>query len=96
MPLVLITVGVIFLVTAVNGTSSAFLSLLKSDFIGQDNFTYWLISIVIVGALGYVDELEPFADGFLALIVIMLLLSNKGFFTQFNTGISATQQTQAA
>jgi uncharacterized membrane protein YgcG len=89
MPFVLIIVGIVLLVAAVRNTVAApaspnLATLIKGDFTGQDNFAYWLVSILVIGALGYVPELKPLSRAFLVLVIIVLFLSNGGFFSKFN------------
>ena len=92
MPFVLIIVGVVFLVSGVRGTSSELLSLLRSDFTGPNNFLYWLLSILVIGAIGYIEPLKPVSRAFLALLIVVLFLTagntkngGGGFFAQFNS-----------
>jgi hypothetical protein len=90
MPFALIIVGIILLIAGVRGQIGNLASLIKSDFTGSGNYIYWVVAILAVGSIGYVKKLQPISDAFLALVLIVLLLSNKGFFAQFMTGISAT------
>ncbi len=66
-------------------------SLLKQDFQGKNNFAYWVLSILIIGAIGYIKPLQPVSRAFMLLVIIVLFLSNKGVFDQFNTAFQATQ-----
>jgi hypothetical protein len=52
------------------------------------NFFYWIIAIGLIGAVGYVDDLKPISNGFLALVIVVLLLDNRGFFTQFSAALN--------
>jgi hypothetical protein len=87
MPFALILVGIVLLVSAVRNTSSDLYTLVKGDFTGTDNFAYWLVSILIIGALGYIEPLKPISRVFLALIVIVLLIAHRGVFAQFNAQV---------
>jgi hypothetical protein len=93
MPFVLIVVGVLILVSALHGTSGALFSTLKSDFTGSDNFLYWVIAILVVGSIGYVKKFQPLSAAFLTLLLIVLFIANKGFFAQFQQGISGAAST---
>lgn len=68
--------------------------LLKDDFTGKNNFVYWVLSILIVGAIGYIKPLQPVSRAFMLLIIIVLFLTNKGVFAQFNEALAGTQQQQ--
>lgn len=90
MPFVLLTVGIVLLVAGVrntvtaNGSTEGLFDLAKGDFTGKGNFFHWFVAIIVIGGIGYVDELKPMANAFLALIIIGLFLSNGGFFSQVN------------
>lgn len=89
MPFALAIIGIAIFVTALRGTTSTLFGLIKDDFTGNGNFIYWVLSILLIGSLGYVKRLQPIANGFLALVMIVLLIGagNKGFFAQFMAGI---------
>ena len=94
MPFVLIIAGVVLLVAAVRNTQQDLFGLLAKDFVGPNNFIFWFVSIVIIGAIGYVPKLKPLSDGFLILVILALFLGNKkniGFFGMFQKQIGATQ-----
>lgn len=83
MPYVLVIVGIILTVAGVRNTHTALFSLVAGDFTGSKSFVWWTISILGIGAVGYVEDLRKLANYFLALIFIVLVLSNKGVFAQF-------------
>lgn len=88
MAFALIIVGIVLVVSSVrdtvtNGTPNL-VGLLKSEFTGDKNFTYWAFSILIIGGLGYIPTFKPLSRAFLALVIVVLFLSNGGFFQQFN------------
>lgn len=90
MPFALVGIGLILIVTGMRDTHAQLGRQLVADFTGQQNFSVWVLAIGSVGALGYVAELKTFSRYFLALILISMMLSQKGFFqsfmTQFNAG----------
>jgi hypothetical protein len=90
MPFALVIVGVILLIAGIRGQIGNLASLIKSDFTGSGNYIYWVVAILAVGSVGYVKKLQPISDAFLALVLIVLMLANKGFFAQFMSGLSAT------
>lgn len=87
MPFVLLIVGAVFVISGVKNTSSQLLKLLDGDFTGQHNYIYWMVSILIIGAVGYIEDLKPVSRAFLVLVIIVLFLSNGGFFQKFNQGL---------
>jgi hypothetical protein len=79
------------IVSAVRGTQTQLLALLKADVTGKNNYIYWSIAILGIGAVGYIKELKPFATALLVLVVVVLFLDSKGVFTQFVSAINSTQ-----
>jgi hypothetical protein len=89
MPFALIIIGLALLITAIRGTTGAFFTLVKGDFTGNGNFIYWLVAILVIGAVGYIKKLQPVSDMMLALVLIVLFLkSGTGFFDQFTKQIA--------
>lgn len=84
-------IGIALLISGFRGTSGDLVNLLKEDFqpseAGVTPFGLWVVAIVAVGAIGYSKELRPLSNAFLALVFVALLLSNRGFFTQFKTAV---------
>jgi hypothetical protein len=112
MPLALILVGVLFLTASVRGNkcdgqqcSDLLFTTLKDDFTGPNNFIYWGIALWIIGATGYYKPLKPLSNAFLGLVILVLFISNRGFFSKFmeqiqtttvaNAGINTNQSIQA-
>lgn len=77
--------GLLMVVTGVKNTYAQFGTMVSNDFTGPGNFTYWLASLGAVGAIGYVDELREFSRYFMALIVIAMVLANKGLFANLQS-----------
>lgn len=93
MPFALVTAGLIMIITGATGCHKAFGNLLAGEFSGNKNFAYWLASIGAVGALGYVDALRTFSHVFMTLIIVVMLLSNQGFFAQLSQALSSGPKT---
>jgi hypothetical protein len=90
MPIFILFVGVMLVVVGINNKIPEFVSLLKGDFQSKGNsppFQIWIVAIFVAGSLGYVKALRPVANAFLVLIVVALLLSNKGFFAEFTKAL---------
>jgi hypothetical protein len=83
MPFILITVGILMMVVAIRNSQSALGAQIVKDFTGQSNFFYWIVAIFILGAIGYIDELKGPSRAMLALVIVALILSNRGFFNSF-------------
>lgn len=92
MPFVFGIIGVVLVVSGVRGTTSQLTALVKSDFTGTPNYLEWMVAIFLVGAVGYIKELHTLSRMFMAIVVIGLLWSNKGVFSQFTSGIETQQQ----
>jgi hypothetical protein len=100
MPIAFLIFGVFLLVAAVRWDSggSEVWTLLESNLQGKSvttgkqnngNFFAWAAAIILIGAVGYIDELKPAANTMLALVIAVLLLSNNGFFVQLEKDITA-------
>lgn len=91
MPLVFMFIGILLIVAAINNKLPQLKGLVAEDFSPSDNsvgFHIWILALFVAGALGYVKEFKPVANAFLTLIVLSLILSNKGFFAQFQDAIN--------
>ena len=90
MPFVLIIVGIFLFVSAIRGTTGQLATLVKGDFASSGtthSFLYWFVSILVIGAIGYVPALKKLSDAFLVLVILSLAIANKGFFAQFNSAL---------
>lgn len=96
MAFILVLIGLLLVVSAIRGTQAELGSQVVSDFTGPGNFVYWILALGIVGAVGYVGDLQKFSRAFMALLIIVLLLSNKGFFNQFTKSIQTGTAQPAA
>ena len=95
MPLVLIIVGIFLIASAIRGNTGDLFALLKGDFTGPGNFAYWLLAMLILGAVGSVEKLKPMASALMGLVVLVLILKRGdssgmggGFFERFTAGVS--------
>jgi hypothetical protein len=91
MPFVLIVIGLALVVAGVQGNEAQLMQLIKADFAGNGTFkgSYfaWVVAIGVVGGLGYIQKIRPIANAFLVLVILVLFLSNRGFFAQFNNAL---------
>lgn len=106
MPFALLIIGAFLLISAVRGTAdgpNGLFALVSGDFTQPPGFAYWMVAILIVGAVGYIPKVKPISVAFLWLIVLVLFLSKGdpskvggGFFTQFVQGLQSTTTAQTA
>lgn len=89
MPFALVIIGLVLVVTGAKDTYQQFGRQVSSDFTGEGNFTWWLVSLGAVGSLGYIPALRPFSRMFLVLIVIAMVIKNGGFFDQLTSALQA-------
>lgn len=92
MPFAFIFVGLVLLIAGVRDSADDLLTLLKGDLAGQNNFIYWILAILLIGALGYVKDFATLSKAFLGLVIVVLILAedkqgNGGFFTKFQQAI---------
>ena len=90
MPIFFLLVGILLIVVGINDKMSELGGLIKEDFQPSGNtpgFHIWIIAIFVTGSLGYIREFKPVANAFLVLIILGLILSNRGFFDKFTSAI---------
>lgn len=90
MRVVAIIIGAILLLVAVRGTEidsapgsgdgQGLWPLLKQDFEPgqQGNFLAWLVAILVVGAIGYIPQLEGLSTLFITLMIAVLVMGAVG------------------
>ena len=97
MPILFGLFGLILIVAGVRGRvtqgNPSLVSLVKGDFTGNDPFWKWILAILLIGSLGYVPGLRPVSRAFMALVIIVFLLSNKGVFAQLSTALQPAKKT---
>lgn len=96
MPFVIIIIGVMVLLSAIKGTYQQFGNQIASDLQGTTNATtgkagyiYWVSSIVAMGLLGYYSPLQKFSRTFMLLILVGMILANKGLFQQLQAALKS-------
>lgn len=92
-------VGALLLTAGVRDTQAQLFTLVQGDLTGKNNFIFWMLSILLIGAVGYVPKLKPFSIAMLTLVVLVLLLKRGdptgvggGFFSQLTKQLNLTQQ----
>jgi hypothetical protein len=81
----LVTLGLIMIVSGARDTYAALGKEVAED---VTDFMPWIIAIGGIGMLGYFDKLKPFSRGFMALIFIVMVIRNGGFFDKLNEAMS--------
>lgn len=78
----------------INGQSKTLFTLVKGDI--EAGYIYWMFSILVIGALGYVSDLKPLSRAFMALVLVVLILKagnpvngQGGLFAQLQAGLKA-------
>lgn len=90
MPIFILFIGILLIAAGVNNKLPVLTALIKEDFRptdGSPGFHIWIIAIVFAGSLGYVQSLKGVANGFLVLIMLGLILSNRGFIVKFTEAL---------
>jgi hypothetical protein len=101
MPFVFAIVGLVLIISGARGRSSDLLSLVEGD-LTEGNFVYWMLSIAVLGALGYIDALRPLSRALLVLVIVVLVLAEDkaggagGFFAKFQESVSEITGREAA
>lgn len=92
MPILFIGSGLVLILAGANGDAATLYNLVAGDFQGPNSFIWWMLSILVLGLLGYVNGLEHLSKLFLVLVIIVLFLDNGGFFNQFQAYLKTTTQ----
>lgn len=92
----LILIGLMLISVGVQGTQTTLGPLLKSDFSGAGSFWYFIMGIIIVGAIGYYQPMQGVSRLIILLLVLVLLLTNGGFWSQLQAAINAPAAAPAA
>lgn len=87
MPYALTFTGLLMIITGINNTYGQLGAQLKSDFTGDKSFVLYIAALGSVGAIGYIPSMRRFSHMFMALILVSLVLSNKGFFQNFSAAL---------
>jgi hypothetical protein len=97
MPFALLFIGILLIVVSIRNTEQAFLALLVGDFSGTGNFFYWVLAIIVVGAVGYIPKAKPVSDALMVLILLALVLtaSKSGVFSQLTAALGTTKTPSA-
>jgi hypothetical protein len=82
MPAVLIVIGIVLAVVAVRNTQGDLATALETDIPG---FFKWGLAIGVVGGAGYVPGLQTISRWLLALILLVIVLTN---YTKFFAGFT--------
>jgi len=100
MPFALLIVGAFLLIAAVRGQTdgpNGLFALVAGDFTGSPNYTFWIVAILLIGSIGYIQRVKPVSDAMLVLVILVLFLSKGnpaavggGFFTQFTNALNTT------
>ena len=93
MPFALLFIGILLIVVGFQNTYKQFAAEVIKDFSGPGNFFYWMISIGLVGSLGYAESLKTFSRVFMALIIVAMILNNRGFFSKFSEAVETGSST---
>lgn len=87
MPFVLIVIGVTLLVAGAQDTQGKLFALIQGDFVKRPSFIPWIVALLVIGMLGYIDAIRSLMRAFLGLVIIGILLSNRGFFAQLQAAL---------
>src|SRR5215831_6786570 len=92
MPFFLVLIGLAMIVTGARNTYQQAGSMVAADVTGSNNptgygFVWYAAAIGGVSAMGAVNDLRTLSHYLLALILIVLLLNNRGVFAQFTQAL---------
>jgi hypothetical protein len=95
MPFIFLLIGAALVASGVRNTQGRLGQLIAADFTGPNNFWFWIAAIGVVGSIGYVPGARGMSRAFLLLILIVMVLSDQGFFAKAVATIEGLQPTPA-
>lgn len=90
MPFALLFIGLLLLVSGVQNTYKQLGEQVTKDFTGDGNFFYWVISLGIVGSIGYIKEYKKVSDAGLILLLVVFVFAasnKKNVFSMLTSGL---------
>ena len=87
--LFILTAAVVLIVTGIRGTVGDVGEILKSDFTGNNNFLGWIVAVWIIGFIASFESSRGLGRAFYGLLIVVLLLSNRGFFAELERQLLA-------
>ena len=80
MAFALLFIGLSLVIVTVRNTQANFTARVANDFTGTGNFFYWIVAIVIIGAIGFIPKAKVISDLFLVLVLLAVFLKATAFF----------------
>jgi hypothetical protein len=77
MPFLFIGSGIVLVFVGLQGDPAKLYALIADDFTGPNSFVYWMVAILILGALGYINGLDRLSRLFMLLVLLALLLTRN-------------------
>lgn len=96
MALGLFFMGLILVVSGIKGTQSQLASLLASEFSGAGNFWAFIFGLAFLGMLGYIPGMRNTSRALICLTLLVLMLSNRGFWSNLVEAVNNPQPIAAA
>jgi hypothetical protein len=93
MPFALIVAGIALILVGYQGTQDKFFGMLQAD---APQFIKWAVAIFVIGAIGYIPRLKDLSNAFLVLIILVMFISNQGFFCKLNEAIGTSPKGSCA
>lgn len=78
MPFFLVAVGIVLVAAAANNRHRELGELWASEFTGPGSFVNVVIVFFLLGAVGAISGLRPLAVAFMALVLLVMFISNAG------------------
>jgi hypothetical protein len=92
MAFALIGIGLLLFMAAYHNNVAALGSQISADVTGSTGFLIWVVALLVIGAFGYVPVLRGPSRWFLVLVLVVIVLGNKGFFQQFTQALGVADQ----
>lgn len=89
MGIALLLIGLALVSSGIQNTQGQLGTLIAGDFSGAGSFWYFIAGLFAVGSVGYYQPLQGASRLLLGLIILVLLLNNKGFFAQLQSALNS-------
>jgi len=87
MAVAFLIIGVALILTAYRNTQAELFQLLQSD---AGGYVKWAAAILAIGAIGYIPDMQKVSRALLALVLLVIVISNQGAFQNFKTAVTSS------
>jgi len=87
MAVAFLIIGAALILTAYRNTQAELFQLLQSD---AGGYVKWAAAILAIGAIGYIPDMRNVSRALLALVLLVIVISNQGAFQNFKAAVTGS------